>query len=226
MERLDLHSSLRHHTACYRGIYSARKKEQTSAPLKEEDTDDDFDDFSEDLDEDLPPTKERSYVSLNFDKAEAFATEAFHKAKEVISDSVQQVKDTVKSVKEGQANKEVVVDVPTEDVTIEDAADAVEDAVEDVAENITEAAEEFFSEDEPIEETVEEAKDTISDAAEDVADAAKSTVSNVVEDIENAIENLAEEIYGKDHAGDAKAHVPSSETIEEFFDEDDEPTAF
>ena len=51
-------------------------------------------------------TKERSYVSLNLDRAEAIASEAFHKAKEVIADSVQQVKDTVKSVTESQASHE------------------------------------------------------------------------------------------------------------------------
>ena len=85
------------------GAYSyLQKKEQPLASVPEEDSDDDFDDFSEDLDEDLTPEKNRSYVSLNLDKAEAFANEAFHKAKEVISDSVQQVKETVKSVADSQ----------------------------------------------------------------------------------------------------------------------------
>ena len=81
--------------------YLQKKDEMVSADTEE---DDDFDDFSEDLDEDLNNSKERSYVSLNLDKAEAFATEAFHKAKEVISGSVAQVRETVKSVAEGTAS--------------------------------------------------------------------------------------------------------------------------
>lgn len=83
--------------------YLQKKDEMVSADTNEND-DDDFDDFSEDLDEDLNNSKERSYVSLNLDKAEAFATEAFHKAKEVISGSVAQVRETVKSVAEGTAS--------------------------------------------------------------------------------------------------------------------------
>ena len=83
--------------------YLQKKDEMVPADTHEND-DDDFDDFSEDLDEDLNNSKERSYVSLNLDKAEAFATEAFHKAKEVISGSVAQVRETVKSVAEGTAS--------------------------------------------------------------------------------------------------------------------------
>ncbi len=92
--------------AAYGTYYYLQKKEQVSSSSADEDVDDDFDDFSEDLDEEEPPVKERTYVSLNLDKAEAIAQEAFHKAKEVIVDSVQQVKDTVKSVKENQAMSE------------------------------------------------------------------------------------------------------------------------
>lgn len=92
--------------AAYGTYYYLKSKEGTPAPAKEADGDDDFDDFSEDLDDDTVVTKERSYVSLNLDRAEAIASEAFHKAKEVIADSVQQVKDTVKSVTESQASHE------------------------------------------------------------------------------------------------------------------------
>ena len=78
------------------GAYQYLQNKERSTVLSGNDEDDDFDDFSEDLDEDLSSaSKERSYVSLNLDKAEAFAAEAFNKAKEVITDSVQQVKDTV-----------------------------------------------------------------------------------------------------------------------------------
>lgn len=88
--------------AAYGAYTYLQKKEQTASPSSEEDTDDDFDDFSEDLDEDLNSGKDRSYVALNLDKAEALASEAFHKAKEVITDSVMQVKETVKSVADSQ----------------------------------------------------------------------------------------------------------------------------
>lgn len=92
--------------AAYSTYYYLQKKDKMPASPVEEDIDDDFDDFSEDLDEEIPPVKDRTYVSLSLDKAEAIAHEAFHKAKEVIADSVQQVKDTVKSVKESQAGAE------------------------------------------------------------------------------------------------------------------------
>lgn len=85
------------------GAYSyLQKKQQPVSAGAEDDTDEDFDDFSEELDEDFNSGKDRSYVSLNLDKAEALASEAFHKAKEVITDSVQQVKETVKSVADSQ----------------------------------------------------------------------------------------------------------------------------
>ena len=196
--------------SAYGAYYYLQKKDYTAPQAKDEDADDDFDDFSEDLDEDLPPTKGRSYVSLNLDKAEAFATEAFQKAKVVIADSVQQVKDTVKSVTEAQASKDVVVDIPTEDVTIEEVAEEVSEAaeetknaVENLAEDTAEAAEDIF---------------------EDVAEKAQETVSNVMADIENAIENLSKEIYS-DSDSTIPTHVPGSETIEEFFDDDDEISA-
>lgn len=89
--------------AAYGAYHYLQTKDNTPSSDNDEDTDDDFDDFSEDLDADAAVTKERSYVSLNLDKAEAIASEAFHKAKEVITDSVQQVKDTVKSVAEAQS---------------------------------------------------------------------------------------------------------------------------
>lgn len=89
--------------AAYGAYHYLQMKDNTPSSDNDEDTDDDFDDFSEDLDADAAVTKERSYVSLNLDKAESIASEALHKAKEVITDSVQQVKDTVKSVAEAQS---------------------------------------------------------------------------------------------------------------------------
>lgn len=92
--------------SAYGAYHYLKTKENAQGSENAEDADDDFDDFSEDLDEEAEPTKTRSYVSLNLDKAEAIATEAFHKAKEVIVDSVNQVKETVKSVTENQVNSE------------------------------------------------------------------------------------------------------------------------
>ena len=88
--------------SAYGAYHYLKTKENSTSQGNTDDTDDDFDDFSEDLDDEPEPAKERSYVSLNLDKAEAIATEAFHKAKEVIAESVQQVKETVKSVADAQ----------------------------------------------------------------------------------------------------------------------------
>lgn len=92
--------------AAYGAYHYLQTKDKAPSAQGDEDTDDDFDDFSEDLDEDTDSEKERSYVSLQFDKAEAIASEAFQKAKGVIADSVQQVKETVKSVKAGPSASE------------------------------------------------------------------------------------------------------------------------
>ena len=92
--------------SAYGAYHYLKTKENSSCPGNTDDADDDFDDFSEDLDDEPESAKERSYVSLNLDKAEAIATEAFHKAKEVIVDSVNQVKETVKSVAESQSSSD------------------------------------------------------------------------------------------------------------------------
>lgn len=147
--------------AAYGAYHYFQTKDENSSSNKAEDTDDDFDDFSEDLDEDAEQSKPRSYVSLNLDKAEAIASEAFHKAKEVIADSVQQVKDTVKSVTENQVssessftdltalNKEKTAQeagVSEENVSISESADSDEavKASDTSEETATEKVEEFF----------------------------------------------------------------------------------
>lgn len=91
--------------AAYGAYQYLQTKEQTASPAGADDADDDLDDFNEDLDEEPAAEKERSYVSLNLDKAAAIASESFQKAKVVIADSVQQVRDTVKSVTEGQISR-------------------------------------------------------------------------------------------------------------------------
>lgn len=94
--------------AVYGAYQYLQTKDQTASPANADDADDDLDDFNEDLDEEPTAEPERSYVSLNLDKAAAIASESFHKAKEVIADSVQQVRDTVKSVTEGQISSETI----------------------------------------------------------------------------------------------------------------------
>lgn len=145
--------------AAYGAYHYFQTKDETPSSNNDEDNDDDFDDFSEDLDDDTTETKERSYVSLNLDKAEAIAAEAFHKAKEVITDSVQQVKDTVKSVTEGQGapessftdltaiNKEKTKAETPQETSADDAAQS-----ETHTENIKEEAEAVNTAEERVEE--------------------------------------------------------------------------
>ena len=149
------------------GVYSyLQKKEQPLDYVPEDEADDDFDDFSEDLDEDLNSGKSRSYVSLNLDKAEAFANEAFQKAKEVITDSVHQVKETVKSVADSQGYHSSFTDLThvdkeenvSENVDANETADMGEKPEEGISnsseteystdtDDTTEKVEEFFNDD-------------------------------------------------------------------------------
>lgn len=155
------------------GAYSyLQKKEQTVSPAVNDDPDDDFDDFGEDLDEDLNAGRERSYVSLNLDKAEAFATEAFHKAKEVFADSVQQVKETVKSVADAQSSHTSFTDLSE---TLKEQASEAAEAATDAAQTVKEAAEDTIN-------TVkEEAQDTV-EAAQEAASAVKEETKDTVEE--------------------------------------------
>lgn len=171
------------------GAYSyLQKKEQTVAAAADEDADDDFDDFSEDLDEDLTSGRERSYVSLNLDKAEAIATEAFHKAKEaindsgallrakeVITDSVQQVRETVKSVTDSQGSH----------TSFTDLSEVLKEKVEDADDHISEAAK-----------TVNQKAEDIADKTEDIVDQAEDKI--------NETEDQIEEFFDDDDSSDTK----------------------
>ena len=79
--------------AAYGAYQYLQTKDQNASPVDTDDADDDLDDFNEDLDEEPTVEKERSYVSLNLDKAAAIASESFHKAKEVIADSVHTIRN-------------------------------------------------------------------------------------------------------------------------------------
>ena len=121
------------------GVYQYLQKKDKATVLSGKEEEDDPDDFSEDLDEEPAPSKERSYVSLNLDKAEALATEAFHKAKEVIPDSVQQVKDTVKSVADNQSAH----------TSFTDLSEIAKEAVKETSESAEDTVEEFFDDEDP-----------------------------------------------------------------------------
>ena len=157
------------------GVYSyMQKKEQTTSAADIDDADDDFDDFSEDLDEEPSPAKTRSYVSLNLDKAEAIATEAFHKAKEVITDSVNQVRETVKSVTEGQCSSETNF---TDLTALQKEAEENADTEETPAEETTASKEDVLVEDAvskpeetPVEETSDNEKKTPTGQVEEFFD--------------------------------------------------------
>ena len=87
--------------------------------------------------------------SLNLDKAEALATEAFHKAKEVITDSVQQVKDTVKSVADNQSAHTSFTDLSEiAKEAVKETSEAAEPA-EEAAEESEDTVEEFFDDEDP-----------------------------------------------------------------------------
>ena len=133
--------------AAYGTYYYLKAKEGTPAPAGEPEGDDDFDDFGEDLDDDAGVTKERSYVSLNLDKAEAIASEAFHKAKEVIADSVQQVKDTVKSVTDLTALNKEKENASQESPSDREASDEPAPEETPAGEAASGTVEEFFDDD-------------------------------------------------------------------------------
>ena len=156
--------------AAYGAYHYLQNKDDNSSSEKNEDTDDDFDDFSEDLDEDAAETKPRSYVSLNLDKAEAIASEAFHKAKEVIADSVQQVKDTVKSVTENQ----VAAESSFTDLTAlnkEKSADSQEETeTADDQQNSDTASQTSASSEKVSAESTVDSKDTASEKVEEFFD--------------------------------------------------------
>lgn len=174
--------------------YMQNKSNTVPSPETDEDTDDDFDDFTEDLDEE-PAPRERSYVSLNLDKAEAFATEAFRKAKTVIADSVQQVKETVKSVTEGQSFQEGNF---TDLTSLKnDTADAVKEAVSEL-------------------------KETVSDLAEDAGDAAQDaaeTLTDKARDVADAVESTADSFFSEDSSDVAAFQSAVDEKVENFFDD-------
>lgn len=129
------------------GAFSYLKKEQVITPVTD---DDDADVFEDDLDGE--PTKARSYVNLQFDKAKAedLAKNAVKKAKETISDSVQKVGDFFS-------------DDPVEKVVdfFDDTAKDAGDIVETVGEEVSDVVEEIF----------DDAKDVAEDVAEVVDDA-------------------------------------------------------
>ena len=123
------------------GAYQYLQKKDKATVLSGKEEEDDPDDFSEDLDEEPAPSKERSYVSLNLDKAEAFANEAFQKAKEVITDSVQKVKETVlESAEKSEAKPVEAVEKPADKEAPAEETETETPAAEATKETISEEA--------------------------------------------------------------------------------------
>ena len=143
--------------AAYGAYHYLQKKDQTAASTDK--ADENSEECNENLDEEAAPVKERSYVSLNLDRAEAFATGAFQKAKEVITDSAIKVKETVLETVASMEKAEA----PKEDAPEETCA-ACEAAAKESAESC--AACEATPEEAP----AEEAADT--EAAEESAEEA------------------------------------------------------
>ncbi len=105
------------------GAYTYLRKEEILTPVTDDDSDDEF---SEDLDGE--PTKARSYINLNFDraKAEDLAKSAVKKAKDTIQDSVQKVEEFFNDepsniVEEGA--KDIVDAVVVEEGPVEEATE-------------------------------------------------------------------------------------------------------
>lgn len=172
--------------AAYGAYQYLQTKDQNASPVDTDDADDDLDDFNEDLDEEPTVEKERSYVSLNLDKAAAIASESFHKAKEVIADSVQQVRDTVKSVAESQGSFETNFT----DLTAlkKESGESKDDAVNTTADAAESVTEDFFTSeapDTPPQETFFE--DTKSSAAESESPASSERVEDFFDDDDDTL---------------------------------------
>ncbi len=188
-------------------------KEQNASPVDTDDADDDFDDFNEDLDEEPAAEKERSYVSLNLDKAAAIASESFHKAKEVIADSVQQVRDTVKSVAEGQGSFETnFTDLTALKRESEELKDEAVKTATDAAKAVTE---DFFTSDASEKETSQTQENAVPEAAPEATVNSSSAESEV---ISNA--TVPEETFFENTEPVQAESPASSEMVEEFFDDD------
>lgn len=199
--------------AAYGAYQYLQTKDQNASPVDTDDADDDFDDFNEDLDEEPAAEKERSYVSLNLDKAAAIASESFHKAKEVIVDSVQQVRDTVKSVAEGQGSFETnFTDLTALKRESEELKDEAVKTATDAAKAVTE---DFFTSDASEEETSQTQENAAPEAAPEATVNSSSAESEV---ISNA--TVPEETFFENTEPVQAESPASSEMVEEFFDDD------
>lgn len=208
--------------AAYGAYQYLQSKDNTAAPVNTDDSDDDLDElFNEDLDEEPAPEKDRSYVSLNLDKAAAIASESFHKAKEVIADSVQQVRATVKSVAEGQASSETNFTDLTA-LQRESGAPGAETPEGEAPEAGTASGgpvtEEFFSQETPEAESSDYTKELSEEepqASETPASPAESASS--LEETPSGSNDSESDDSGSDGSGNSG----SSGKVEDFFDDDD-----
>ncbi|MCL2717694.1 MAG: hypothetical protein FWE14_02820 [Lachnospiraceae bacterium] len=180
-------------TACTAvGVYYYMQKKNAEArQMHGFDDDDDFDVFDEDLD--AEPCKNRSYVSLNFDSVESFASEAYRRAKEKITE----VKDTVMAGLEGAS------------VGMREFVDLTRDEAEDI---IDEVADEIANE------VPKKARDLGDDAIE-LAERAKKAAKDTLKETEQTLKS-AERSLDKAESAVTDAINEGVTKVEDFFDED------
>ncbi|MCL2253779.1 MAG: hypothetical protein FWC09_04975 [Lachnospiraceae bacterium] len=181
------------------GIYYYMQKKNENLQQSSIYDDDEFDDFEDEPDAD--PTKNRSYVSLNVDNVESFASEAFQRAKEKITDSYYQVKDTVRAGFEGAAGGvREFVDISRDKA--EEIANKAENISKNAANNMGDLEKDIAGKAEEVGKDAVHFADKATDAAKDSLDDAKETL---------------------DKANESIAHVINEGVtkVEDFFDEDE-----
>ena len=152
--------------------YYIQKKNAEHMEMYGYDDEDDFEDFDEDLDDEA--CKCRSYVSLNFDGVES----AYRRAKEKITDSYYQVKDTVRAGFEGASvgMREFV------DLTREEAQEAADEMAKDVTKKAKKLGDDAID-------LTEDAHD----AAKDALDKAEESVVGMINEGVTKVEDFFDE---------------------------------
>lgn len=161
------------------GIYYCMQKKNACKKQTNNYDEDELDDFDEDLD--AEPCKSRSYVSLNINNVESIASEAFQRAKEKITDSYYQVKDTVKAGFEGATGgmREFV------DLTRNEAEEAADNLAEDIKNGVGDLGKDAVKFTGEVKDSADEALDNAKDALDKAEDAVTDTIKEGVTKVEN-----------------------------------------
>ena len=193
--------------ACAGVYYYMQKKNAEARQRYGYDEDEDFDDFDEDLDGE--PCR-RSYVSLNFDNAGAFASEAYRRAKEKITE----VKDTVLAGLEGASvGMREFVDLTREEANVCDAfASHTTDIIDEVADEIVKGSKKA---DEQLSKKAHE----LGDDAIELAGKAKKAAKETIKDAEDGLK-AADRAVDKAEEAVTDAIKEGVTKVEDFFDEE------